>query len=119
MFGRPTRLRLLLWIASKRGEVFYQGQAVEGTDAAPSAISKELGQLEALQMLQRVAPDGSRRVYYEVLDSSLWALADTALVAVPSPLVAITMGSPDAARLPFDLEVDSTSSEGTGSGVLP
>lgn len=84
MFGRPSRLHLLLWIVQQDGKLFYQGEAVAGTGLASSAVSQELGQLEELEMLMRMPTGSDRRVFYERTNSSLWAVAEAATEAIKS-----------------------------------
>jgi DNA-binding MarR family transcriptional regulator len=80
LFGRRTRLHLLVWASRVEGGSFYVKQAVDGLRDSPSAVLAELTRLTDLGMFRRDSHPGDRRVYYTLTDSPLWkiALATTA-----------------------------------------
>lgn len=84
LFGRPSRLRLLLWIHRVVADRFYQSEP-PAEIIAQSAAGTELRRLVALGMLTEHREPGERRVYYQRQPSPLWAIVvatDQALVVL-------------------------------------
>jgi len=83
MFGRPLRLRVLMWVRSHDG-VFFQSQAARGVDySGVSAVAKELDTLEQLGMLRKYGrPSNTGRQNYVRTESPWWAIVDTARAAL-------------------------------------
>jgi hypothetical protein len=73
MFGRPSRLRLALWIHQHAGPRFFQSEPPK-TVIAQSATGIELGRLVDLGMLVEHREPANRRVYYERTRSPLWSI---------------------------------------------
>jgi hypothetical protein len=71
MFGRPSRLRLALWIHQRDGRPFYQSEPPDSV-IAQSAAGTELRRLVHLGMVTEHRETGSRRVYYHRTNSALW-----------------------------------------------
>ena len=84
LFGRPSRLRLALWIHQHRGQRFYQSEPPK-TVIAQSAAGGELTRLVDLGMLVEHREPTNRRVYYERTGSALWTII-TAAAKVIDPL---------------------------------
>ncbi|MEM7093169.1 MAG: hypothetical protein AAF567_09220 [Actinomycetota bacterium] len=76
LFGRPLRLRVLLYVLERLDDdaaSFYQKEAAQAVDYGASAVTTELDRLIDLGMLARVEVEGSRRLYYQPLgDNPLW-----------------------------------------------
>lgn len=83
MFGRPLRLRVLLWVRS-RTTAFFQSEAARGVDyTSVSAVAKELETLEALGMVRKYGrPNNTGRQNYIRVDSPLWAIVEAADLAL-------------------------------------
>lgn len=91
LFGRWVRLAVARW--ALHHDSFFQGEAAEAIGYPPSAVRQELDRLVHLGMLQRVSPEGSRRVYYVHVASPVWeiiratdqVLSDATLFGTPAP----------------------------------
>jgi hypothetical protein len=77
MFGRPSRLRLALWIQRHAGDRFYQSEPPKSV-IAQSAAGGEFSRLVALGMLTEHREAANRRVYYERTRSPLWSIVSAA-----------------------------------------
>ncbi|GAB3451638.1 hypothetical protein [Actinophytocola sediminis] len=73
LFGRPCRLRVALWIHQRGGRRFYQSEPPL-TVIPQSAAGTELRRFVHLGMLTEHRESGSRRVYYDITTSPLWAI---------------------------------------------
>lgn len=73
LFGRPSRLRLALWIHQRDGRPFYQSEPPPKV-IAQSAAGTELRRFIHLGMLTEHRETGSRRVYYQRTNSPLWSI---------------------------------------------
>ena len=85
IFGRPLRLRVLLWVRAKDG-VFFQSQAARGVEySGVSAVAKELDTLEQLGMVRKYGrPSNTGRQNYIRIHSPWWAIVDAAQAALDS-----------------------------------
>ena len=85
MFGRALRLRVMLWVADQ-DEAFFQQQAAKGLDySGISEVAKELAALVDLGMLRRFGrPQNVGRLYYQRIDSPLWAAITVVAEALAS-----------------------------------
>jgi hypothetical protein len=83
MFGRPLRLRVLLWVRAREG-VFFQSEAARGVDySGVSAVAKELETLEVLGMVRKYGrPSNTGRQNYVRTESPWWGIIDTASAAL-------------------------------------
>jgi len=81
LFGRPTRLRLCIWILHLEKERFFQSQPPPHVGLT-SAVTTELAKLVRLGMLEQERPDAENRVYYVRVDSPLWAVIEAAEAAL-------------------------------------
>ncbi len=74
LFGRPIRLRVLLWVLDRGDAVFFQAEAASGVDYKSStAVAAELDRLERLGMVRRYGrPIGNERQNYVRLESDYW-----------------------------------------------
>lgn len=95
MFGRALRLRVMLWVA-EQDEAFFQQQAAKALDySGISEVAKELAALEALGMLRRFGrPQNVGRLYYQRIDSPLWAAITAVSEALDSSKPRARTGSP-------------------------
>lgn len=81
LFGRPSRLRLALWVHQHAGPRFFQSEPPK-TVIAQSATGAELSRLVDLGMLTEYREPSSRRVYYERTRSPLWGIIAAAAKVV-------------------------------------
>lgn len=79
LFGRPVRLRVLLWVFDRGDAVFYQSEAAQGVDYSPTSVASELDRLEALGMLRKFGrPVGNERQNYVRVDHPYWSIVAAA-----------------------------------------
>lgn len=76
LFGRRVRLRLAIY--AFRTPTFFLSEAADSLKEPISAVRDELGRLVDLEMIQRVAFPGDRRVYFARRDSPLWTIIEAA-----------------------------------------
>ena len=98
LFGRRLRLRVAMWVSRCPDRPFYLGEVAAGVRYTPSGVRDELARLKQLGMIKRAPRQaGTRRVYYERLDSPLWAIIDSASRCVrvqPSGRKGVSVGEP-------------------------
>lgn len=80
LFGRPIRLRLLLWVSDRVDTVFYQSEAAAGVGYKSStAVAAELDRLERLGMVRKFGRlAGNERQNYARIDSEYWTIVAAA-----------------------------------------
>lgn len=80
MFGRPLRLRLLLWVAARGDTVFFQSEAASEVGySSANAVAAELARMETLGMVRKFGrPVGNERQNYARADSDYWAIVAAA-----------------------------------------
>lgn len=81
LFGRPCRLRLLLWIHAREKPRFFQSEPPRDV-ILQGDVAKELGRLVQLGMLIEEHPEDSRRIYYERTSSELWKIVEATAEAL-------------------------------------
>ena len=80
LFGRDCRLPVAAWIR-QRDKRFHQSAPPTFGTTSRSNINQELARLVRAGMLERQNP-GDGKVWYEMTDSPLWEVVDTAIAAV-------------------------------------
>ncbi len=79
LFGRPVRLRVLLWVFSRGAAVFYQSEAATGVGYSAGAVAAELDRLETLGMVTKFGrPVGNERQNYVRVDHRYWDIVAAA-----------------------------------------
>ena len=85
LFGRPLRLRVLLWVRGTEA-AFFQAEAASGVTYSAAAVTSELDRLVDLEMVRRFSrPNNVGRLYYQRTASPLWAIADVVAEVLLQP----------------------------------
>jgi len=81
MFGRPSRLPLMLWLLDHPKDRIYQSEPPESLGGR-TAIRQELERLTRAGLLEIERPDSDPRVYYVKTNSPLWEIVKAAAMVI-------------------------------------